>query len=113
MLQEGNHVRPLAAPLLPTYSVHHSSFSPYSGLGSPSPHAKCVAAERPFFYLGSSSSNAEFVVANCPSSPSSGWGSSSSHAKLFSCFQLVGLSLRTQRNENFIFQERMTHKPVG
>ena len=113
MLQEGNHVRPLAASLLPTYSVHHSSFSPYSGLGSSSSHAKFVAAENPFFYLGSSSSNAEFVVANCPSSPSSGWGSSSSHAKLFSRFQLVGLSLRTQRNENFIFQERMTHKPVG
>ena len=66
MLQEGNHVRPLAASLLPTYSVHHSSFSPYSGLGSSSSHAKFVAAENPFFYLGSSSSNAEFVVANGP-----------------------------------------------
>ena len=48
MLQEGNHVRPLAASLLPTYSVNHS-FSPYSGLGSSSSHAEFVAAGRPFF----------------------------------------------------------------
>ena len=111
MLQEGNHVRPLAASLLPTYSVNHS-FSPYSGLGSP-PTPSLSQRGVLFFSLGSPSSNAEFVVANCPSSPYSGWGSSSSHAKLFSRFQLVGLSLRTQRDENLIFQERMTHKPVG
>ena len=48
--QEGNHVRPLAASLLPTYSVNHSVlFSPYSGLGSSSSHAEFVVVERPFF----------------------------------------------------------------
>ena len=69
MLQEGNHVRPLAASLLPTYSVNHGFlFSLHGELGSSSSHAEFVVAERPFFSLGSSSSNAEFVVANHPPS---------------------------------------------